>query len=115
MSTARSIAQGLTSAAFFAAGGMKLAGGMKGEFERFGYPQWFRVAVASGEVTAAVGLAAGLLGDRRFERPAGALLASTMAGAVFTHLVRAGDGPAQAAPPLVLGGLSAWIAASSKQ
>ena len=92
MSTARSIAQGLTSAAFFAAGGMKLAGGMKGEFERFGYPQWFRVAVASGEVAAAAGLA----------------------GAVYTHLVRAGDGPAPATPPLVLGGLSAWIAASGR-
>lgn len=110
MNTVKNIAQGLTSAAFFTAGGMKLAGGMADEFERFGYPQWFRVAVASGEVAAASGLAAGLLGDRRFERAAGTLLASTMAGAVYTHLVHVDDSPAQAAAPLVLGGLSAWIA-----
>lgn len=109
MNTVKNIAQGLTSAAFFTAGGMKLAGGMADEFERFGYPQWFRVAVASGEVAAASGLAAGLLGDRRFERAAGTLLASTMAGAVYTHL-SAGDGPGAATPPLVLGSLSAWIA-----
>lgn len=115
MPTARSIAQGLTSAAFFAAGGVKLVGGMAGDFERFGYPQWFRVAVASGEVMAAAGLAAGLLGARRFERPAGGFLASTMAGAVYTHLVRADDDPSQAVPPLVLGALSAWVAASSKE
>lgn len=114
MSTARSIAQGLTSAAFFGAGGMKLAGGMADDFERFGYPQWFRIAVAAGEVAAATGLAAGLLGKRRWERPAGALLVGTMAGAVYTHLVRVDDGPAQAAPPLVLGGLAAWIAASER-
>lgn len=114
MSTARSIAQGLTSAAFFAAGGMKLAGGMADDFERFGYPQWLRVAVATGEVVAAAGLAAGLLGDRRFERASGTLLAGTMAGAAFTHLARAGDTPAEAAPSLVLGGLSAWIAASGQ-
>ena len=113
-STAKMIVQGLTSAAFFAAGGMKLAGGMAEEFECFGYPQWFRVAVASGEVAAAAGLAAGLLGERRFERPAGALLAGTMAGAVYTHLVRVDDGPAQAAAPLVLGGLSAWVAAGEE-
>jgi hypothetical protein len=111
MTTARTIAQGLTSAAFFAAGGMKLADGMADEFERFGYPQWFRMAVASGEVAAATGLAAGLLGERRFERPAGALLAATMAGAAYTHLVRTDDGLAQAAAPLTLGSLSAWIAA----
>ena len=108
----RSIAQGFTSAAFFAAGGMKLAGGMTDEFERFDYPQWFRVAVGVGEVAGATGLAAGLLGERRFERPASMLLAGGMAGALYTHLVRVDDGPADVAAPVVLGGLAAWLAAS---
>lgn len=112
MPDARQIAQGLTSAAFFASGGAKLAGGLVEDFERFGYPQWFRIAVGVGEVAAAAGLAAGLLGDQRYERPAGALLAATMAGAVHAHLVRGGDDPTQAVAPLVLGGLSAWVAAS---
>ncbi len=112
MDRSKGIAQGLLGAAFFGAGGMKLAGGMKGEFERFGYPQWLRVAVGLAETAGAAGMLAGLR-TPRWAKPSGAVLSGVMAGALWTHLVRAKDPPTHALPALALLGLSAWVA--SKQ
>lgn len=105
------IAQGLLVLAFLGAGGAKLAGAdqMIDDFERFGYPQSFRVFTGLCEVVGAALLIAG------FWWPVAAalgalLLVCVMIGAVWTHLARAGDPVGQAAPPLVLGALAVWVA-----
>ena len=109
MKTAAKISQVLLVPAFLGAGGQKLAGTdqMVEEFDRYGYPQWFRVFTGTVEVTGAAGMFAGLF------RPAivpfaGLLLASTMVGALFTH-IRLGDPAKNMAPPAVLLALSAAV------
>lgn len=110
MHTAMLIAQGLLGVIFLFTGGSKLAGTeqMRKDFNRFGYPPGFRLFTGLMEGTAAALLLAG------FWWPAlaawGAALALTvMIGAVWTHLVRAGDRSSEAAPAIVLGALACWI------
>ncbi len=80
----------LLAAMFLMAGATKLMGAdMHVEsFARWGYPDWFRLAIGTVEVTAAVLLvipATAVLGA--------ALISTVMAGATFTHLVLAkGEG-----------------------
>lgn len=83
---------------------------MKEEFDRFGYPSWFRVATGLLETAGAAGMLAGLRTPRLI-RPSGALLGGVMTGALWTHLVRTGDPPQRALPPLALLAFSAWVAA----
>jgi uncharacterized membrane protein YphA (DoxX/SURF4 family) len=81
------------SAAFLVAGSAKLAGKMQEEFERFGYPAWFHNVIGVVETTAGTCLAAGLRpGSSEAITAAGSLLAcGTMAGAIWSHLMRGGD------------------------
>lgn len=100
--------QGLVGAAMVLSGATKLAGAQVEEFERYGYPQWLRVATGGMEVSGGLGLLAGL------RRPTlavggGALVSVTMIGAAFTHLVRARDPPVRAIPATVLFGLAAIV------
>jgi len=96
--------QFLLAAAFLMAGGSKFAGApaMVGLFDAIGIGQWFRYVTATIEVGSAIALLVPSLA------PYGALaLATTMTGAVFTHLFIVGGSPLA---PLVLGAGSAAIA-----
>ena len=105
------ILQTLLGLMFLGSGGSKLAGAndMVDDFDRFRYPQWFRVVTGAVEVGGALGL---LLG---FARPAltpfaGALLGATMMGAVATH-VKVEDPAGKVATPAVLLGLLTLVGA----
>lgn len=96
------IVQSLLGLMFLGSGGSKLAGAndMVDDFDRFRYPQWFRVVTGALEVGGALGL---LLG---FFRPvltplAGVLLSATMSGALVTH-AKVKDPVAKGTPPAVL-------------
>lgn len=107
--TAAKVAEGIVGSLFITSGGMKLAGGMQDEFERFGYPSWFRVAAGAAEVAAGTGLVGGVR-DPRFAAAGATVACGMMVGAVYTHLIRAGDPTLKAAPAGVLLGASAWLA-----
>jgi putative oxidoreductase len=101
------VLSGLLAALYLMAGGSKLAGverHIQG-FEHWGYPQWFRLVVGAAEVISAVLL----LIPRAAFFGAGALVLM-MAGAIYTHLLRATGEGAMAIPPLVLLGLAALVA-----
>jgi uncharacterized membrane protein YphA (DoxX/SURF4 family) len=92
----------LLGIAFLGAGGQKLAGAtqMVDEFDRYRYPQWFRLVTGAVELGGAAGLLLGLV------RPtlvplAGLLLVPTMLGAIATH-IRINDPTSKMAPPAVL-------------
>ncbi len=94
--------QTLLGLMFLGSGGSKLADAndMVDDFDRFRYPQWFRVVTGAVEVGGALGF---LLG---FFRPAltplaGLLLGATMTGAVATH-IRVSDPAPKVATPAVL-------------
>lgn len=71
------------------------------EFQRYGYPQWFRVLTGSLEISAGIGLLVGLLGQPELSVLGGLLLSGVMVGAVVTHL-RIGDPPSKAAVPALV-------------
>ena len=107
--TATKVTEGIVGSLFIASGGMKLAGGMQDEFERFGYPSWFRAAAGAAEVAAGTGLLGGVR-DPRLAAAGARLACGMMVGAIYTHVIRAGDPPLKAAPAGVLLGASAWLA-----
>lgn len=85
------------------AGGTKVVGreSQVEEFERFGYPGWFRVATGLVEITGAVGLIGGVVWSSRMAVAGGLLLAGVMAGAIGTH-VRVRDSASELAVPALL-------------
>ena len=101
MDTAATIIQVLLGLVFLAAGGSKLAGTQMqvANFERYGYPQWFRLVTGAVEVIGAAGLIGGLFAEE-VAVAAAVWLGITMVFAAYT------DGrhspPAMVAPPLVL-------------
>ena len=85
---------------------------MVDDFDRFRYPQWFRVVTGAAEVGGALGL---LLG---FFRPAltplaGLLLGATMTGALATH-AKVKDPAKNYAAPAALLGLVGFVALSRR-
>ncbi|WP_407075693.1 DoxX family protein [Natronococcus wangiae] len=56
------------------------------EFQRYGYPQWFRVLTGLLEIGAGIGLLVGLLWRPELSLAGGLLLGGDMAGAVVTHV-----------------------------
>ena len=109
------IIQSLLGLMFLGSGGSKLVGAndMVDDFDRFRYPQWFRVVTGAVEVGGALGL---LLG---FARPAltplaSALLGATMMGAVATH-VRVSDPANKVMTPAVLLALLALVGIAHKR
>ncbi len=98
--------QVLVASAFLAAGSAKLAGdpSMVAVFDQVGIGQWFRYLTGAVEITGAVLILipkAAILGA--------ALLACTMAVALFTHLAVIGGNPLPAAMLLGLNLLVLWL------
>ncbi len=109
------ILQTLLGLMFLGSGGSKLAGAndMVDDFDRFRYPQWFRVVTGAVEVGGALGL---LLG---FVRPAltplaSVLLSATMTGAVATH-AKINDPANKVMTPAVLLALLAFVGIAHKR
>lgn len=71
------------------------------DFQRFGYPQWFRIVTGLVEIGAGIGLLVGLLWRPELAWVGGFLLSGVMTGAVVTH-IRTGDPPSKTAIPVVL-------------
>jgi len=95
--------QGIVAAAFFAAGGAKLAGApfMVQLFAQIGLGQWFRVATGVVEIIGAIALL-----YPRLASIGGLWLGGTMFFAVLTHLFVLHTSPT---PAIVLGLLNALI------
>lgn len=91
---------------FVAAGGAKLAGveRMVVLFEQIGIGQWFRYLTGGIEVAGALAM---LTPRKAFW--GGLLLACTMVGAIFTHLVLVGGSPVPALVLLAVTGTIAWL------
>jgi uncharacterized membrane protein YphA (DoxX/SURF4 family) len=92
------ILAGLLAVQFTISGVIKLVGVemIAENFERWGYPSWFRLFVGAAELAGAVGL---LLPRLRVLAASG--LAVVMGGAVYTH-IRAGEGPETVMPAVLL-------------
>jgi len=86
MGLSKKAPQVLVGLAFLGAGGQKLAGTdqMVRDFERYGYPQWFRVATGVVETSGALGMLLGLFRPKLVPF-AGLLLGANMVGALATH------------------------------
>ena len=84
--------------AFLGAGAAALVGveQQAKEFERFGYPRWFRVVTGSVELAGAAGMLLGVLYPA-LAAPAGLWLAAAMTGAILSH-ARVGDPASQMVP-----------------
>jgi uncharacterized membrane protein YphA (DoxX/SURF4 family) len=91
---------------FLMAGGSKLAGAapMVAMFATIGIGQWFRYLTGTIEVVSAVLL---LIPSLAFF--GAAALASTMAGAIFTHLFIIGGNPAVPIVLLAITAIVAWV------
>jgi putative oxidoreductase len=111
MHAVKVILQVVLGLAFLAAGGSKLAGVKQqvDSFNRYGYPQWFRLVTGAAEIAGGVGLFVGI-GVTWLAALAGLWLVGVMAGALVTHL-RIHDRLQQMLPPLVLLVLAAGVAA----
>lgn len=95
--------QSVLALAMIGAGGVKL-GGIESqieEFQRYGYPQWFRLVTGSIELLAGVVLVAGLFVTPVLALGGSLLVVATMVGAVVTH-VRMGDPATDIAPSMIL-------------
>lgn len=75
------------------------------EFQRYGYPQWFRLVTGVIEIGSGIGLIAGILWRPELALIGGVLFSGVMAGAVLTHL-HIGDPPSKTAIPAVILGLT---------
>jgi putative oxidoreductase len=102
--------QGLLGLVGLLIGGVKVAGQEEqvAEFERFGYPQWFRIATGTIEIAAGTALVVGLLWLPALAPAGGVLLGIVMVGAVATHL-RIGDPASKWAAPALLFALATTL------
>ncbi|MFC6616193.1 DoxX family protein [Halopenitus salinus] len=80
------------------------------DFQRFGYPQWFRVATGIIEILSGIGLLAGLVWHPGLALVGGLLLSGVMVGAIITH-VHIGDPLSKTAVPAFLLALTAALLA----
>lgn len=78
------------------------------DFQRFGYPQWFRIVTGLVEIGAGISLLVGLLWRPELAWVGGLLFSGVMVGAVVTH-IRTGDPPSKTAIPAVLFLLTAGL------
>lgn len=108
METAATIIQVVLALVFLGAGGSKLAGAQMqvANFQRYGYPQGFRLVTGAVEVIGAAGMVAGLVMEE-IAVAAGVWLAVTMVAAAYTDARH--SPPAMVAAPLVLLGLNVAV------
>ncbi|HMO52867.1 MAG TPA: DoxX family protein [Tepidiformaceae bacterium] len=101
MDTVAGILQILLAVVFLFAGGSKVAGirMQVDNFNRYGYPQWFRVFTGLVELAGAGGMVAGLFADEA-ATVAGIVLGSVMVGAAYTDLGK--SVPVMVVGPVVL-------------
>lgn len=99
--TAIAVLQGLLGIVMVGSGGSKLVGVdfQVEEFERYGFPGWFRLVTGSVEVFGGLGLLVGLFALPILAVLGGLLITATMAGGVLTHLLRTDDPPSASAKP----------------
>lgn len=109
------ILQALLSLVFLGSGASKLASAneMVDDFDRFRYPQWFRVVTGAAEIGSALGLFAGLFRPL-FTPIAGLLLSAMMTGALATHK-RIKDPAKKKVPPAVLLGLAVFVTVTGRK
>lgn len=79
-------------------------------FQRFGYPQWFRIVTGLVEIGAGAALIVGLLWLPGLTLAGGLLLSGVMLGAIATH-IRTGDPHSKTVAPAVLLVLTAGLLA----
>ncbi|WP_227357140.1 DoxX family protein [Haladaptatus salinisoli] len=91
--TAILVIQGLLGLIMLASGGVKFirTDFHTTQFDQFGYPQWFLIVTGGVEVLGGLGLLAGLVFAPILGVLGGFLIATTMIGAILTHLVRVDD------------------------
>lgn len=91
--TAMSVVQGLLGLIMVGAGSVKLIGidFAKKDFERYGYPEWFRFVTGGIEAIGGLGLLVGLVFAPILAVLGGILITATMFGAILTHLFRVDD------------------------
>lgn len=91
--TAIPLVQGLLGLLMLAAGIVKLIGVDLAveDFDRYGYPEWFRFVTGGIEAFGGLGLLVGLVFAPILAVLGGLLIVATMAGAILTHLVRVDD------------------------
>ncbi|WP_114579191.1 DoxX family protein [Saliphagus sp. LR7] len=91
--TAIPLVQGLLGFIMLAAGSAKLLGIdlVVEDFNRYGYPGWFRFVTGVIEVCGGLGLLVGLVFAPILTVFGGLLTVATMAGAILTHLFRVDD------------------------
>ncbi len=108
MEIAAGIVQVLLGLLFAFSGGSKVAG-MRMQidnFNRYGYPQWFRVFTGLVELAGAAGMVVGLFAEE-VAIASGVVLAVTMVGAAYTDLRK--STPVSVVAPVVLLGLCAAV------
>lgn len=104
MEFAAAVIQVLLALLFLFSGASKVAGMpmQVANFDRYGYPQWFRVFTGFVELAGAAGMAVGLFAEEA-AIAAGVVLGVTMVGAAYTDFRK--SAPVRIIPPLVLLGL----------
>ncbi|WP_084156949.1 DoxX family protein [Haladaptatus cibarius] len=87
------LVQGLLGLIMLAAGIAKLIGIdlVVADFDRYGYPEWFRFVTGCIEAFGGLGLLVGLVFAPILAVLGGLLIVATMAGAILTHLFRVDD------------------------
>jgi putative oxidoreductase len=93
MKRAIPVVQGLLGLIMMGAGSAKIIGIdlAKKDFERYGYPEWFRYVTGGIEVIGGLGLLVGLVVAPILAVLGGLLIIATMTGAILTHLFRVDD------------------------
>lgn len=110
VSTAMLGITGLLGFVMGATGVQKFTGAHAEEFDRYGYPQWFRLTTGALESLGGVGLLAGLVVEGTVALVGGGVVAVVLVGAIATH-VRVGDPVSSLAPAVVLFVLSLAVVA----
>ncbi len=106
--TIAGILQVLLAVVFVFAGGSKVAGIRMpvDNFNRYGYPQWFRVFTGLVELAGAAGMVVGLFAEEA-AIAAGIVLGAVMVGAAYTDLRK--STPVSVVAPVLLFGLCAAV------
>ncbi|MDO8715852.1 MAG: DoxX family protein [Dehalococcoidales bacterium] len=87
---------------------------MVDNFNRYRYPQWFRLVTGAVAVVGAVGMVIGIWIEE-VAIGAGLWLSAMMIGAIYTDLFRGRQGASRAIPPAVLLAMAVTVCFSSSE